>query len=98
MPLCLLSALSALPILRAMPTPIPTPAQLKDYLRTNCLTRQQAADICEVSLYTVHGWCAPEGNTSSRSMPAPAWKLLRLYATPAGRAALQAIETGTNPA
>lgn len=81
-----------------MPTPIPTPNQIKEFLRANGLTRQQAADICDASIHTVHGWCAPEGNTSSRAIPGSAWKLLRLYATPAGRAAIDNLETGAGTA
>lgn len=69
---------------RAMPTLIPTAKRIKELLHANGLTRQQTADLCDAPIHTVHGWYAPEDNTSRRAISGSSLRLQRLYAPVGG--------------
>ena len=53
---------------------------IRETIRKHGLTRQLAADLLGVSLFTIHNWLRPESNVSFRKAPPYAAELLALKA------------------
>lgn len=70
---------------------MPTSADLKAFLKTHKISRESAASITCHSQHTVNGWLLPETSPGHRDINPAAWRLLQLYATEPGRAALDAL-------
>ena len=59
---------------------IPSPTELRDFLRRNEMTGSAAARIVGVDSRTVRKWTAYDDASNRRAIPWSAWILLRLYA------------------
>lgn len=57
---------------------IPSPDELKAFLKKHDLTGAQAGKMVGVDSRTIRRWTAEEGTTSFRKIPWSAWALLQL--------------------
>jgi len=58
---------------------IPSPDQLREFLKRNELSGAAAAEIVGVDSRTVRKWTAYNGSANQRAIPWSAWILLQLY-------------------
>ena len=56
---------------------LPSPLELREFLKFNNLTGSKAAELIGVDSRTIRKWTA-EGGTNARGMPWAAWALLRI--------------------
>ena len=69
-----------------------TSTDLKAFLKAHKISRKAAAEITCHSQHTVNGWLLPETSPGHRDINPAAWRLLQLYATERGRAAIAALQ------